>query len=205
MKTQSLALLAAILMAGPALAADTGRQCDVAEISGPEATLWRFGDEVGLVVGALAPGEGTITTGSTTRVEIRCDGGVVITIGVDTRVALESLVGAAASDNVILQILDGIVGAVAPARNWKGFELRSPLAIAAIRSTEWFLQHDSDTGSAVFVREGRVEVSAPRQGRAFALAPGEGVDVTPTDAGPVRTWGAARVEAAGERLGFGWR
>lgn len=181
------------------------RACAVSGMEGADAVLWRFGEVRPLTVGALPPGEASIETGGTTRVEILCDDGVAVTIGADTRVSLESLVGAEPSKSVVLQIIEGVVGAVAPGRNWRGFELRSPLAIAAIRSTEWLMQHDPASGSAVFVREGRVRVSSPR-GEAYAtLGPGEGIDVGPEGAGATKTWGAARVEAVGDRLGFGWR
>ena len=195
----------ALLIAAAPEARAAERNCAVSAVEGTSATLWRFGAERPLSPGALPAGESTIRTGDATRVEIACDDGTVVTIGAGTRVALESLAGAGPSKNVLIQIIEGVVGAVAPSRSWSGFELRSPLAIAAIRSTEWLMEHDPEKGSAVFVREGRVRVSAPA-GPAYAtLGPGEGLDVSSDGAGAVKTWGAARVEAVGARLGFGWR
>jgi hypothetical protein len=174
-------------------------------LDGSDAALWRDGvwrpAGEGLLTDAAA-----IRTGPDTRAEIRCADGLTLTVGVGTEIAVESLIASARpTRNVVLRLLSGIAAMVAPRPRPGRTEIRGPLAIAAVRSTEWLVIAGPDGATAVFVRAGRVAV-APASGAAAVLRPGEGIDVTPAD-GPrgVVRWGAPRIAAAGEALGFGWR
>ena len=118
---------------------------------------------------------------------------------------LSALTAAPASDgDVLLDLVEGIIGIVAPERSWTSFRVRTPLAIASIRSTTWFAEHADGGASAFFVRHGEVAVAA--DGREFRLAPGEGLTVAPEDGpGEVVAWGQERIDRAVARLGFSWR
>ena len=197
------ACLSAFLVAAPGAAhPDEARLCQVAEIEGSEARSWTAGEWAALRAGQAVAFEAKIATGSATRVRITCDDGVVVTVGTSTEINLESLVSPGPS--VVLQLIDGIVGLLVPDAG-PGFDVRTPLAIASVRSTEWLVEHGRADGSAVFVRAGRVAVR-PRDGGAVTLGPGEGVTVTPEGvAGEVKTWGAERIARSTAALGFGWQ
>ena len=199
MRRVLLPMLALALVAGAAEA----RECSVARLEGQAVRVWHEGGWSPLGTDRLPDGAAKIETGRETRVEIRCDDGVVVTVGVATEVNLEVLAGpGAGAAEAVLQLIRGIVGVVAPAA--AGFQVRTPLAIASVRSTEWLVEHGAEEGSAVFVRAGRVGVVTPS--RRVVLGPGEGITVPPSgEAGPVKTWGAPRIERSGAALGFGWR
>ena len=190
------------LLAAPAAA----RDCAVTAREGAPARIWSDGEWRDLELGPLPAGSQVIATGPAARLEITCDDGVTVTVGFGAEVTLETLVGPSdRAGSVVLQLLRGIVGVVAPRRTWESFEVRAPLAIASARSTEWLAEHAEATGSTVFVREGRVAVR-PARGAAVTLEAGEGVTQPPEGpAAPVLRWGPPRVAGAAAALGFGWR
>lgn len=195
--------LAALLAAAPGLAgAADPRFCTVEAIDGPEALGWHAGEWSPLRAGQAVAFEAKVATDGATRVKITCGDGIVVTVGTGTEVNLESLVGPAAG--VVLQLIDGIVGVLAP-EGTESFDVRTPLAIASVRSTEWLVEHSAGDGSAVFVRAGRVGV-APRRGNRVTLGPGEGITIPPEGpAGQVKTWGEARISRSTAALGFDWQ
>ena len=201
---QALLLFASLCMAGPALA-DT-RRCTVERLEGE--TLHRL-TPIGwerLEDGALPAGAGRLATGPRTRSRVRCDDGTVVVLAPGTDLDLSDLGGNPAGPvGAVLELLEGLVGLIVPAHAEKnGLEVRTPLAIAAIRSTEWLVSHDTAEGTAVFVHAGRVRVRVAD--REATLAPGEGIDVDPADGpGPVVEWGAARIAEASGALGLDWR
>lgn len=194
-------LFALVLLAAFAATAAEARECEVARLEGQTVRIWHEGSWSPLAPGPLPAGATKVETGRETRVEIRCDDGVVVTVGVATEVNLEVLSGAEADrGRAVLQLIRGIVGVV----SGRGFQVRTPLAIASARSTAWLVEHDAAEGSAVFVREGRVGVRAPSQ--AVVLGAGEGLTVPPSGAAAeVKTWGAPRIARSVEALGLGWR
>ena len=196
-----LALGFAAFVASAALAQEP-RFCSVEAIEGDEALGWAGGEWEPLREGQAVAFEAKISTGPVTRVKITCDDGIVVTVGTGTEVNLETLVSP--DENIVIQLIDGIVGLLAPERRG-AFDVRTPVAIASVRSTEWLVEHDAAEGSAVFVRTGRVSVRARAGGR-FSLGDGEGISIGPDGvAGEVKTWGAARIQRSTEALGFGWR
>lgn len=180
------------------------RGCHVSGQEGSGAELWHGGSWAPLASAPLPAGASKIVTDAESRVEITCSDGVTLTIAPDTEVNLEELTAIATrQDNVVLQLIEGIVGLVAPERSFRVFEVRTPLAIASVRSTEWAVAHEGGE-SATFVRAGEVVVRAGGQRR--VLRSGDGVDVSADGrAGPVRRWGAPRVARLNEALGFAWR
>lgn len=200
------ASLWAILLV-PALAASPawGRDCQVTRLEGEVVRIWNEGVWSPLTATPLPAGASKIETGAATRVEIRCDDGVVLTIGVATEVNLEVLSGTGPGPaEAILQLIRGIVGVVAPDPGPRRFQVRTPLAIASVRSTSWLVEHGAADGTAVFVRDGRVAVRGPTA--SVVLVEGEGITIEPDGTpGDVKVWGPPRIARSVDALGFGWR
>jgi hypothetical protein len=203
--TGPIAFLALAALPAALAAAEGTRSCAVDAVEGETARYWESGVWSGVAEGLAIPVEAKIATGPEDRVRIVCDDGVVVTVGAATEVNLEQLAGPAGRDrNVFVQLLEGIVGVLAPARSWGRFEVRTPVAIASVRSTEWLVENMAGE-AAVFVRDGRVAVDV-RDGGRVTLAAGEGITVAADGApGEVKTWGAARIERSTAALGFDWR
>jgi hypothetical protein len=201
---RSILWAALALVASAGAAAATTRSCSVTGKEGAGIEIESGGQWRPLAGGVLPEGTVRLRTDASTRAEITCDDGIVVTVGTATAVDLVWLTGEAGSErHVLLRLSEGIVGLLAPLRNWAGFTVETPLAIASIRSTVWLVEHEAATGTAVFVREGEVGVAAGRE--RFGLKPAEGITI-PADGPPgaVTVWGEARVARAIARLGFGW-
>lgn len=211
LKTLAVAALSALLVAflpaaGRAEEPATGsRTCTVARVEGTHVRYWQGEDWVALAVTELPVGATRVETGERTRIRIACSDGVVIAVGFGTEVDLTKLTGpAGGSRGILLDLFHGILGIVAPERNWSDFEVRTPLAIASVRSTEWLVEAASGAGTAVFVHDGLVEVRT--DGGIALLSAGEGVDVAPGGTiGPVTAWGAARIARSSAAVGFDWQ
>ncbi|SFH67356.1 FecR family protein [Albimonas pacifica] len=204
-----LAATAAVIAALCAAGGAEARTCSIAAIEGAGAELWVEGRWRAIAAPdlprPLPPVAAILRTGPDARLELTCNDGVAVTLGVSSELNLATLTEPSPDGGVLLRLLRGAVAAVARG-GWPEFEIRSPLVIAAVRSTEWAVIHEPTEGSAVFVREGVVAVRAAQGEGAAVLAAGEGVDMPPAGPlGPVRSWGAPRVAALGARLGHGWR
>ena len=200
----ALATCIALILAvpPPGAQAQDPRFCRVEAIEGDGAYGWSAGEWEPLRTGQAVAFEGKVSTDGQTRVKIGCGDGIVVTIGTLTEVNLETLVSQ--SDDVVLQLLNGIIGLFSPGERPGSFQVRTPVAIASVRSTEWLAEHVPAEGSAVFVRAGRVGVAA-RGGARATLGAGEGISIAPDgSAGEVKTWGEARIERSTDRLGFDW-
>ena len=196
------AAIAACVMPGAMAAADT-RTCAVSQVEG-EAYLIASGERIGAEVGGTVSERVAFETGAEGRLEIRCSDGLVVTIGPESAVEAEGLLAATdQSESVFLRLVRGITGIVAPDRTWDRFEVETDLAIASVRSTDWLVAHDAETGSAVFVAGGVVEVSA--DGASETLSEGQGIDVVAgAGLGEIAEWGTERVVEARAALGFDW-
>ena len=202
-------------MNGVAMAADM-RACQIEQISGEgvflrtkaEAQAWTV-SLVG-VERLSVPATATVETGPNSRVVLLCDDGTTITVGPDTEIVLADLVGESGPEkNVLLRLLRGIVGIVAPNQTWKRFEVETSLAVASVRSTEWLVESYTGSGTAVFVALGSVGVLANQQ--AYVLEPGEGITLKEVasnglepEAPQVKSWGEARIAKSRLALGFDW-
>ncbi len=200
----TLAMFVSVLPGAP-LAAEL-RICQVDRIDGPNARYWEAGAWSDLAVGLAVPAGAKIATDTLTRVRIACDDDTVIIIGTETEVNLENLVATARSRRpVAMQLIEGVIGLILPKRDTAGFEVRTPVAIASVRSTEWLVEWSQSDAAAVFVRRGEVVVRG-KHGKRFVLGDGEGITVTAAGIeGEVKTWGPARIATSTERLGFDWR
>lgn len=162
----------------------------------------RSGGDVWLEAGSpIFRGDG-IRTGPGAKVRIDFAGGLVVVVGPATEVGVEEFLaggsgGGSALTAAVLDLLVGIVRLVGPAEAGpaRRIEVRTRVALASVRSTEWLVE-SAPAGTGVFVREGRVEVRG-LVGAPVVLEPGFGTDVPP--GGPAATprrWGEARRDAA---------
>jgi hypothetical protein len=88
-----------------------------------------------------------------------------------------------------------------PARWGQDFQILTPLAIAAVRGTEWAVDV-AKARTSVLVIDGSVGVTNRRLNQYVIVTEGEGVDITPTDTSTVqKTWAEARKRALLSRFG----
>jgi hypothetical protein len=88
-----------------------------------------------------------------------------------------------------------------PARWGQDFQILTPLAIAAVRGTEWAVDV-AKARTSVLVIDGSVGVTNRRLNQYVIVTEGEGVDITPADTSTVqKTWGEARKRALLSRFG----
>jgi ferric-dicitrate binding protein FerR (iron transport regulator) len=88
-----------------------------------------------------------------------------------------------------------------PARWGQGFQILTPLAIAAVRGTEWAVDV-AKARTSVLVIDGAVGVTNRRLNQYVIVTEGEGVDITPADTSTVqKTWSEARKRALLARFG----
>jgi ferric-dicitrate binding protein FerR (iron transport regulator) len=190
----------ALSLTAPTASAQQDDRCQVVRSSG-DVRLGRGATEVAAVPGQILARDDRLRTGSDGRATVRCGEGLEMLVGPDTRIVLDRMMGPGDTFPGI-GLLEGIAGFLMPRPRRGGFVVRTPSAVAAVRSTEWSIEVE-DRATAAFVRQGRVEVATV--GRVVLLTAGEGVDVTPRGiAGETKRWGAPRVEGLAGRLGPDW-
>jgi len=193
--------MAALLSTTPVMA-EPLRLCAITAIDGSSVQVLRAGQDPGAKVGYRIFDADRIVTGSETRITIACDDGMRVIIAGGTEIDLGTLTGASATEGYAARMLRGLAAFILPLVGERRFEVRTPSAVASVRSTEWLVEV-KDGATAVFVREGAVAVLAA-QGSG-TLEPGEGIDVTASgEAGPVKTWGEGRKIELSKRLGPMW-
>ena len=187
-----LALLASLMtLPGAALAGDPiGR---VVQQEGA-VTVQRAEDRVPLWPGDPVFIADRVLTGPDGRVRIAFQDESLLAIGSDSEVVVDDFrIGRDGRRlNAVISLLLGIVrAAVTPAAPSVVFDVRTRVALASARSTDWIVEAKPDH-TAVFVAEGLVDVTA--SGGQVLLGSGLGTDVmagrAPTS--PKR-WGEARV------------
>jgi FecR protein len=185
-------------------AAQSLRDCAVTAMEGEAARAEEGGAWQVISIGALPGAAGRIETGPATRLEVTCAGGFVVTIGPESLCDLGDLARPDAEPGIAMMLLYGVLGIVTPDRTEGPVAVRTPAAIAAVRSTAWLVEHDAETeATAVFVRDGRVTVSNLEI--ALVLREGEGITLTAdTVVRPVASWGQPRIDQSTGALGFGW-
>ena len=202
MKQYCIVVLFALFVTKPAVA-DSLRSCAVTAIDGPSVQVFRAGQARGAMVGDPVANADRIVTGPETRVVITCDDAMRVVLAGGTDIDVGTLNGASASESYAARMVRGLAGFILPLVGARRFQVRTPSAVASVRSTEWLVEV-KEGATAVFVREGGVAVYSA--GEDAVLEPGEGIDVTATgEAGPIKSWGQGRVDAMAARLGAGWR
>ena len=137
-----------------------------------------------------------IRTGPAAKLRVECEGGLVIVIGPRTEIGIDEYLPAQSGSGLgmVLGLLTGIVRLIGPAQAPQRLEVRTRVALASVRSTDWLVQA-GPPGTAVFAREGRVGVRGTSGGEVL-LEPGFGTDVPPgRPPEPPHAWGAARRDA----------
>ena len=153
--------------------------------------------QVGMVLAATD----TVRTPVQARVTLACPNGLRVVIGPDSELALEGVL-AGTDRSLGLRLLEGITGFVFRGSSGDGVQVRTPSAVAAVRSTEWAMQVRNGA-TEVFTREGAVSVTG--NGVSVRLGPGDGVDVTASgELRPVVQWRPPRIAQFVERLGADW-
>ena len=203
LRTICLAVALACAPAAHAVAQTPGPGiCVIVSVDGASvvsaAGAGRLPAEVGLGLGRNA----TLRTGPEARVTLQCDGDLRVIVGPASEIAVGRVVGDAPR-TFLMRLMEGIAGFVTDGtESGGGVQIRTPSAVAAVRSTEWAMQV-TDGASAVFARQGAVFVVG-ETGR-VRLGPGDGVDVSAEGAvGPVVQWGQPRIDLVAELLGRDW-
>ncbi len=208
MKRRTLSAVACLLLSAAPAAAQAVRDCAVSALEGGTARIEQGGAWRQISSGPLPEAVGRIETGPAARIEVTCADGFVVTIGPESLADLGELArpdaDPGAEPGIMMVLVHGILGIVTPDRTEGPVAVRTPAAIAAVRSTAWLVEHDAEAGTtAVFVREGRVTVS--NREVAVVLREGEGITLTlDSVVKPAGTWGPPRIEQATGALGFGW-
>ena len=197
MKIPSVLFFCTAMLGASNVAADD-TTCTVDSIQGSTAEVWRSGALLPLSEAMPLRGDDRIETGAETRVNILCSEGMRITVGPDTSIDLGNFSEDDSSWSSF--IMNGVSWFARPLFGEERFEIRTPSAVASVRSTEWFVEV-VDGATAVFVDEGSVLVTA-RDGGALVDAD-LGIDVHANGtAGPVKAWGEKRIQKLNKRLGF---
>lgn len=184
-------LIAAVVLQSPALAQSGETVGRVSDLTGP-ATVIRDGTPIALRRGADIHATDRLRTLEGAKLEVRFDDGSRLILGADSVVEVARYAPGDGGRG-LLDMVQGVLRVVLDkAAAWSSFDVETANAVASARSTEWVVVLSPD-GTAVFVVDGRVAVSA--QGREIELGPGEGTDVPPdAPPGPVKRWGQGRVD-----------
>ena len=148
----------------------------------------------------VEPGD-ELRTGEAGRLRVRFIDGSFATLGSLAAMTVERFEqpGGTGTRDAALAIAGGFVRAVAEKLvGASRFEVRTPTAVAAARSTEWIVEVTRE-GTAVVAMSGRVSVrpTGPGPGEPVELDPGQGTDVAPGAAPqPAKPWGEARMARA---------
>ena len=198
-----------IVVAAPALAillVASGFAARAASDRALVGTVGRLVGEASVVVGRttrplepeakLFVGDRVITSAEG-RLEIACTDGSTIIVAAQTTVTLSEYTTNAdgSGKTAVLDMVEGLVRvSLSRLGVWQRYEVTTPTAIAAARSTEWIVEA-TPGHSAVFVVHGRVEVVDRHFKGGVILDPGDGTDVQagapPTVA---KRWGKKRVD-----------
>jgi hypothetical protein len=176
--------------------AQAPRSCGLAVVQGT-VEIERGGQRRNAEAGAVLGTSDRLLSGPDARAEIRCNDGIRINVGADTRLEMSTLVAAGpASQSVVLRLLNGIVRVALPAvRSWRRFEVQTPTAVASVRATDWIVQAESTGATAVFTVEGQVLVADRAGSQGAFLGAGEGIDFRANgEMVPSMRWGEARVQ-----------
>ncbi|WP_439439201.1 FecR family protein [Roseateles sp. DB2] len=190
------------LAAPPAPAQEAGQA--VGEVLALKGEAWMDGHP-------LRPGErlqagATVRTGQPGRLRLRFEDGSVLVLSDVTELRLErwsAAAGAPRQASLWLQL--GLIGQVVRPQNGGSWQVRTPSAVTAVRGTEFVVEVDANTKTAVHVQAGAVAVDSvgvPGPTRLLDQ-PAQGTDCrADTGCSAVKTWPQARVHALRDRLDF---
>lgn len=196
--------LAAILVALSVALAPTVAPCAqpsvvVGEVVAQRGTAAVLRDEQRqpLFVGAAVHRGDRVVTDAAARVQIAFIDRSVLAVGPESEIVIDRYAPDASEPGVarVLSLVLGIVRAVANPNPGGEFDIRTRVALASVRATDWIVEAQPDR-TAVFVLDGRVAVQGQAGGE-VVLTPGEGTDVvTGAPPGAPKRWGDQRVADA---------
>jgi hypothetical protein len=200
-RIKTTAAVVLLLIAGAQATAQDAGRCEVTGVTG-DVTLSAPGTPAYAAAPGLQLAPGTfVRTGAAARAAMICANGLDVVIGPRSAVRLEGILQGSGTP-FGLNLLRGIAGFLFDRDGAAGVQIRTPSAVAAVRSTEWAMQV-RDRASAIFARDGTVFVGTPTG--SARLMPGEGVDVTASgEIGRVVRWGQGRIDRFGALLGPDW-
>lgn len=198
MKASKLAAAIAAVMivfgAGEVLA-----QATVAEVISVKGTMFvvRGGKAQALAVGQPVQQGDQLNTPPGCGARLKFTDGSTLAIGENTVLTVHTYAQQGPKRTAIFEMLSGILRAVVTrASDDSAFAVRTPLAVASVRSTDWMFAAKPDM-SQVFVGEGAVAVRSIEPGIVgeVVVRPGDGTDVLPGKAptAPVK-WGPGWVK-----------
>jgi hypothetical protein len=132
----------------------------------------------------------TIEVPAGARLKLRMNDGSVISIGSGSRLTIQSYnLDPAKNRDVELGLLNGLIRAVvAPFSGPSHFEVRTLTGVAAVRSTDWFIESREGT-TQVGVLAGSVTLKSIATGTEVTVPARWGANVTgPRDPVPPRVW-----------------
>ncbi|MEQ8966920.1 MAG: FecR family protein [Azospirillaceae bacterium] len=172
------ALIVALLAALPAAAQEDAGEAvgRIGGLIGDARLVSAEGDSRPAAEGVPVELGDRVITGPGSRLELVFADGSRVVIGSTSDLSIERYLTSAGGTrrNAVLSLLDGILRAIVRPGGGE-FEVESRAAVASVRSTELVVDVWR-TRTAVFVREGRVDVLG-RSGPLRTLEPGEGVGV----------------------------
>ena len=176
--------------------------CVVESVEG-RAMVWVPGTrQLVAEIGLGLPLEANLKTDDNARVSLLCRDTLNVVVGASTEIRVYKLVPGGRQP-IALRLLKGIAGFIFDSDEDDGVQVRTPSAVAAIRSTEWAMRVQNDS-TAVFARDGSVYVLATG-GDSVSLGPGDGIDITASgDMATVVQWGQSRIDLFSELLGPEW-
>lgn len=147
---------------------------------------------------ALEPGD-VITTTATGRVRLQLIDGSTINLGSRSALTVADVVsqGLGTERQIELELVQGALRALAaPATPKSRFEIRTPLAVTAVRGTEWGILSDAKK-SDVIILSGRVGIrrNIVSGESAVSLTRNLGTTVTADGLGPIGRWSPEQLAA----------
>ncbi len=202
---QKSLLVILLIYSGIGLAGSVGAQtqgtCVITQTEGQAVVSARGAGTQPAVIGLGLGLNAKLRTEADARVTMACSGGLEVVIGPESEIDVLGLLDHETRP-FGLRLIDGIAGFLFSSEDGNGVQVRTPSAVAAVRSTEWAMRVEN-RASAIFTREGTVFVSA--DDTVAQLSPGKGIDVSSSgEVGSVTDWGSARIEEFDALLGAEW-
>jgi hypothetical protein len=121
----------------------------------------------------------TIVTGANSHLTLQfSDGSTMDVAAENTSVTLQSITNI--NQPKIIQVISGLLHLKELLEHFKNnFEVRTPIAVCAVRGTEFTVKVDSDSSTTTTVISGEVNVTATQTGNSVLLQSGESITVSP--------------------------
>lgn len=188
---QNLKVIAAVLLTLPSSLWANEISCTVEAVHGVAEGVSGETRRT-LELGGLVAIADRIETGDAARVTLVCPDELRITVGPGSSVELVDL--DSEGEGWAARLTRGIARFARPLFGGARFEVRTPSAVASVRSTVWTVDV-TDNATSLFVTEGLVAIGG------VDIAAGQGIDVAADGTlGEVTSWGPERIAVFEARL-----